>query len=491
MQIHSFLAKAPGTDVSEAAVPPDGQPFRAARDFARHLFGAVDTNEPDISAGIEEGAVEGEVGVVLPFSVPVITLAEGGTEGAQMPAEVPDVVLEDDSKVGSIAANPIESRDLVEHGAPLVLSEPRLESDQVRAGQLPPDHSRIGQTREEPRQTRAEGARIERPEAAFARIATDAAPVNARPTLPPEALAAAQVQPAKEAPATVSSGPAAAQPMPPEQAKALGLARAPGIAGDEALPNTAVAKGVREAPQDMADAGSKPDKTDPLLPARAKDTPPPPDAEALHGNEGRKKSSKDRKVEASSAQTSQPDKDRPAQPALVMPQVQDAPLEEGAAIRQAEGQISGTSGASAQSAAPAFASTPGAGLGYAAIQQLAVAIRRSEGGEIEIALEPEELGKVRLTLTPHDTRVAVSVMVERPKTLDLIRRHIDALTNDLRQQGYSQVAFDFAQGQNRQGHKSQADVPAHVASAETAPLPDAGTITPRRPVRAGGLDLRL
>ena len=82
-------------------------------------------------------------------------------------------------------------------------------------------------------------------------------------------------------------------------------------------------------------------------------------------------------------------------------------------------------------------------------------------------------------------------MVERPETLDLIRRHIDALTNDLRQQGYSQVAFDFAQGHNRQGHKSQADVPAHVASAETAPLPDAGTITPHRPVRAGGLDLRL
>ena len=491
MQIHSFLAQAPGTYISEAAVPPDGQPFRAARDFARHLFGAVDTNEPDISARIEEGAAEAGVGVVLPFSVPVIALAEGGAEGAQMPAEATDLVLEDDSKVEPIAADPIESRDLVEQGTPLALSEPRLESDQVRAGQSPLDPSRTSQTREGPRHTRAEGARIERPEAAFARTATDAAPVNARPTLPFDALAAGQEQPAEEAPIALSSGPAAAQPMPPEQAKALGLARAPGIAGEEAMPETAVAKGVREASREMADAGARPDKTDPLLPARAKDTPPPSDAEALHGNEGRKDSSKDRKVEASSAQTSQPDKDRPAQPALVMPQLQDTPLEDATVIRQAEGQISGTSGASAQSAAPAFASTPGAGLGHAAIQQLSVAIRRSEGGEIEIALEPEELGKVRLTLTPHDTRVAVSVMVERPETLDLIRRHIDALTNDLRQQGYSQVAFDFAQGQNQQGHKSQADVPARVASADTAPLPDAGTITPRRPVRAGGLDLRL
>jgi flagellar hook-length control protein FliK len=491
MQIHCFLAKAPGTDISEVAMQPDGQPFRATRDFARHLFGAVDTSEPDISASVEEGAVEGEVGVFLPFSVPVITPAEGGTEGAQMPTEVPDVVLEDGSKVAPIAVDPIESRDLVEHGAPLVLSEPRLESDQVRAGQLPLDPSRTGQTREEPRHTRAEGPRTERLEAAFARIATDAAPVNARPTLPSEALAAGQEQPAEEAPAAVSSGPAAAQPMPPEQAKALGLARAPGIAGEEALPERADAKGVREAPRDMAGADAKPDKTSPLLPARAKDTPPPPDVEALHGNEGRKESSKDRKVEASGAQTSQPDKDRPAQPALVMPRMQDAPLEDATVIRQAEGQISGASGASAQSAAPTFASTSGAGLGHAAIQQLAVAIRRSEGGEIEIALEPEELGKVRMTLTPHDTRIAVSVMVERLETLDLIRRHIDALTNDLRQQGYSQVAFDFAQGQNQQGHKSQADVPARVASADTAPLPDAGTITPRRPVRAGGLDLRL
>ena len=491
MQIHSFLAKAPGTDVSEAAVPPDGQPFRAARDFARHLFGTVDTIEPDISASAEEGAVEGEVGVVLPFSVPVITPAEGGTEGAQMPTEVPDVVLEDGSKVAPIAADPIESRDVVEHGAPLALSKPRLESDQVRAGHLPLDPSRTGQTREEPRHTRGEGPRIERPEAAFARIATNAAPVNARPNMPSDALAAGQEKPAEEAPVAVSSGPAAAQPMPPEQAKALGLARAPGVVGEQALPETAVAKGVREAPQDMTNAGAKPDKTDPLLPARAKDTPPPPDAEAVHGNEGRKESSMDRKVEASGAQTSQPDKDRPAQPALVMPQAPEAPLEDATVIRQAEGQISGASGASAQSAAPDLASTSGAGLGHTAIQQLAMAIRRSEGGEIEIALDPEELGKVRLTLTPHDTRVAVSVMVERPETLDLIRRHIDALTNDLRQQGYSQVAFDFAQGQNQQGHKSQADVPAHVASADKAPLPDAGTITPRRPVRAGGLDLRL
>lgn len=468
MQIHSFLAQAPGADVSEVAMPPDGQPFRAARDFARHLFGAVDTGEPDFSARIEDGAVEGEVGVVLPSSVPVINLAEGRTDGAQKPSEVPDLVLEDDSKVGPVAADPMESRDLVERGTPLALSEPRLESDQARAGQLPPDHSRIGQTREEPRQTRAEGARIERPDVA----------------------AAGLDQPA-EAPVALSSGPAAVRPMPPEQAKALGLARAPGIAGEEALPESAVAKGVREAPLDMTNVGAKPDKTDPLLQARAEDTPRPPDVETLHGNEGRNESSKDRKIEASGAQTSHPEKDRPAQPALAVPQAPEVPLEEGAAIRQAEGQVSGASGISAQSAAPAFASTSGAGLGHAAIQQLAVAIRRSEGGEIEIALEPEELGKVRLTLTPHDTRVAISVMVERPETLDLIRRHIDALTNDLRQQGYSQVAFDFAHGQNQQGHKSQADVPAQVASADIAPSPDASTITPRRPVRAGGLDLRL
>jgi len=490
MQIHSFLAQAPATDVSEVAMPPVGQPFRAARDFARHLAGAVDPGEPDISARIEEGAAEGEVGVGLPFSVPVINLAEGRTDGAQMPTEVPDLVLEDVSKVGPVVADPIESRDLVERGTPMALSELRLESDQVRVGQLPLDHSRIGQTPEEPRQTRAEGARIERPETAAARIATDAGPVNARPILPSKAVSASQDQPA-EAPVAFSSGPAAAQPMPPEQAKALGLARAPGLAGEEALPESAVAKGVREAPRDMTDAGAKPDKTDPLLPARAKDIPPSADAEALRGNEGPNESSKDRKFEASGAQTSQPDKDRPAQPALAMPQAPEAPLEDATAIRQAEGQISGASGASAQSATPAFASTSGPGLGHGAIQQLAVAIRRSEGGDIEITLEPEELGKVRLTLTPHDTRVAVSVMVERPETLDLIRRHIDALTNDLRQQGYSQVAFDFAQGQNQQGHKNQPDVPVQVASADTAPLPDAGTITPRRPARAGGLDLRL
>ncbi|HSG36648.1 MAG TPA: hypothetical protein VLA27_04340, partial [Paracoccaceae bacterium] len=76
-------------------------------------------------------------------------------------------------------------------------------------------------------------------------------------------------------------------------------------------------------------------------------------------------------------------------------------------------------------------------------------------------------------------------------TLELIRRHIDALTNDLRQQGYSEVALDFAQNQNRKGNKGPADLPAQAAASDEMVPMDVGPILPRRPVRAGGLDLRL
>lgn len=73
----------------------------------------------------------------------------------------------------------------------------------------------------------------------------------------------------------------------------------------------------------------------------------------------------------------------------------------------------------------------------------------------EVVLQPEELGRVRLSLQTSDTAVNVSILVERPETLDLMRRHIGQLADEFRAMGYQDVSFEFAQqGQTQDGSQS-------------------------------------
>lgn len=77
-------------------------------------------------------------------------------------------------------------------------------------------------------------------------------------------------------------------------------------------------------------------------------------------------------------------------------------------------------------------------------QQLAVALAASDTGTTEVTLNPEELGRVRLSLTPSDTGITVSILAERPDTADLMRRHLDTLTREFQAIGYDDVTFDFS-----------------------------------------------
>lgn len=135
-------------------------------------------------------------------------------------------------------------------------------------------------------------------------------------------------------------------------------------------------------------------------------------------------------------------------------------------------------------------------LGAAVIRQIADSVTRGGERAVELTLSPEELGRVRLTLTTTDQGVTVSVQTERPETLDLIRRNIDHLARDFRDLGYSSIGFSFG------------DRPQERDQPETQALPgeqhrEAGQATPRHtqntdiatnppaPPASGGLDLRL
>lgn len=96
-------------------------------------------------------------------------------------------------------------------------------------------------------------------------------------------------------------------------------------------------------------------------------------------------------------------------------------------------------------------------------QQIAVAVQSRDAGKstIDLRLAPKELGRVRLSLTHHEGVVTVNVSAERPETLDLLRRHVDALARGLLDVGYHEARFSF-NGQDPQDGAGKAPV-AHGA----------------------------
>ena len=62
---------------------------------------------------------------------------------------------------------------------------------------------------------------------------------------------------------------------------------------------------------------------------------------------------------------------------------------------------------------------------------------------IEITLQPEELGRLRMVLQPSEASMTVSISAERAETLEILRRHIDQLTSQLKDLGYTNLDLNF------------------------------------------------
>ncbi|WP_375173969.1 flagellar hook-length control protein FliK [Pseudooceanicola sp.] len=124
--------------------------------------------------------------------------------------------------------------------------------------------------------------------------------------------------------------------------------------------------------------------------------------------------------------------------------------------------------------------------------QLAQAARQLSGGPVDITLNPEELGRVRMHLSPGDAGLTLVVTAERSETLELMRRHIDTLAQEYRALGYASLEFAFGQ----QGHPQQEEDPQQGSAqpvgetggqvAELIAIPAAAM-----PVTTTGLDIRI
>lgn len=121
-------------------------------------------------------------------------------------------------------------------------------------------------------------------------------------------------------------------------------------------------------------------------------------------------------------------------------------------------------------------------------QQLAVTITQTAGQPTEIALNPEELGRVRMSMSLTDGALMLHINAERPETADLLRRHIDTLAQEFRSLGYNDISFDFGDGRTQdEARHDTGPVTEHAEDMTETQAPEqTGMRQPR-----GGLDLRL
>ena len=126
--------------------------------------------------------------------------------------------------------------------------------------------------------------------------------------------------------------------------------------------------------------------------------------------------------------------------------------------------------------------------------QMATALSEAQNKSVQISLSPEELGRVRMVLSTTDTGVAVSIMAERPETLDLMRRNIEQLAEEFRRLGYEDIKFDFSGGDSEswrdQGRPETSPSPERTLEIEHETV-DASLSNPISASSNRALDLRL
>jgi flagellar hook-length control protein FliK len=122
-------------------------------------------------------------------------------------------------------------------------------------------------------------------------------------------------------------------------------------------------------------------------------------------------------------------------------------------------------------------------------RQIVSAILTSGTGRTDILLDPQDLGRVRLSLEGNEAGLVVIIAAERAETSDLLRRNADLLLAEFREAGYENLSFSFAD--HGPGPDPWAE-PEDITEG-TGPLPEAlpSADTDRGLRGTGVLDLRL
>ncbi|MCI2394740.1 flagellar hook-length control protein FliK [Aliiroseovarius sediminis] len=126
--------------------------------------------------------------------------------------------------------------------------------------------------------------------------------------------------------------------------------------------------------------------------------------------------------------------------------------------------------------------------------QLVDVARARPDKPVELTLNPEELGRVRMTFQTDSSSMNVVLQIERPETLDLMRRHIQQLAQDMHALGYDDVSFSFqhkedgAASDGQTGNQTTLNGPIRAHGEKGEPAPGIVHITVGE---GAGLDIRL
>ncbi|MFN3613752.1 MAG: flagellar hook-length control protein FliK [Rubrimonas sp.] len=119
-------------------------------------------------------------------------------------------------------------------------------------------------------------------------------------------------------------------------------------------------------------------------------------------------------------------------------------------------------------------------------------IAARDGDRVELRLDPPELGRVSIGIQLEDGALRAVVAADRPETLDLLRRHADALQRELNASGFGRADLSFAD--HRGGGRNGREAAGRIISESEEPVPAAAT-GPSTVVRPAGpsdrLDIRL
>jgi Flagellar hook-length control protein FliK len=127
-----------------------------------------------------------------------------------------------------------------------------------------------------------------------------------------------------------------------------------------------------------------------------------------------------------------------------------------------------------------------------AVYQIAQAAAAMNDRPVELSLNPQDLGRVRLTLHSRDGILTVNVAAERPETLLFLRRHIDQLATQLRDVGYQDLSFAFSDQRRQSDENHNRPQEAPLYNNDFAPAWEGD----QNPVRinlaeGAGVDIRL
>ncbi len=119
-------------------------------------------------------------------------------------------------------------------------------------------------------------------------------------------------------------------------------------------------------------------------------------------------------------------------------------------------------------------------------EQFVLSVNRTTAGQVTIQMAPAELGRVDISMQPREHGMALLIAADRPETLELLRRHVDLLAEDLRALGWSDVSFQFGAGGQSPGERDRGE---HAAT-DPASAPDGQPDGALQDQRAAGAEVR-